>query len=357
MAASSGETPIRGDTQAFEQLKALMGETEKKITAAISETAVKLELSNLKLISVPGSLQFASALRKLDLSNNNLECLPECVTFLVNLESLDVGSNHLKSLPDSIGQLVELTILNVSSNMLVIIPESIQYCGALEELSANLNHLERLPESIGFRLKNLRKLLIHSNKITYLPSSISYMKSLRVLDVHLNKLSNLPEDIGHLMNLEVLNASKNFHHLVALPESIGRLACLMELDLSYNQISILPDSMGALEKLQVLGLEGNPLILPPPEIVEHSVEAVKRYMGKRLIKKGHMKRNSTGQWCGWFRSCTGNVSAVSGRLSWDEYRTVEVDTSSTPRRSPSRIFSPRRSQRRRCLSTSHAAMY
>jgi len=359
-----------GRTVGFDQFKELMEETDKKITSAISEVAAKLDLSSLQLINVPKSIQLASALVKLDLSNNNLVCLPECATRLVNLRSLDVSSNRLKSLPDSIGRLVMLKTLNISSNVLVTLPESIQNCYALEELSANFNHLEGLPDTLGLKWTNLRKLSVHSNNITSLPPSISYMRSLCVLDVHLNKLSRLPEDIGHLKNLEVLNASKNFHHLVDLPESIGRLVCLMELDVSYNKISILPNSMGALGKLQILGLEGNPLTFPPREIVEHSVEAVKRYLGKRLMKNKHIKRHSTGYWSGWFEcliggewarsSCTGKHCNVSGRLSWDEYRTVQVDRYSSLSRSGSLpaswLCSPHQSHKRPTVTPSHASM-
>lgn len=354
----------------LEQLKWLMEDAEKKITTAISEAAAKLDLNGLQLINVPVSLQLATALVKLDLSNNNLEGFPECVTGLVNLKSLDVGCNHLKSLPGSIGRLLNLKFFNVSSNMLVAFPDSIQNCSALEELRANFNHLEGLPDTLGFKLKNMRNLSVHSNNIAYLPPSISYMRSLRVLDVHLNKLRRLPDDIDHLINLEVLNASKNFHHLVDLPESIGGLTCLMELDVSYNQISFLPDSIGALEKLQVLGLEGNPLILPPPEIVEHSAEAVKRYLYKRLIKSGHIKRSSIGQRIGyWFRflflgeratSSTGKhykcSSNINEGLSWDEYRLIPLERHSSPRWSMSPpascCFSPRESQTQRNLSFS-----
>lgn len=366
---STVQMSIVGSNQVFEQLKLLMEEAEEKINIAISEAAPKLDLHGLQLINVPKLLQLATAVVKLDLSHNNLEFLPECVTNLVNLKSLDACSNHLKSLPDSIGRLLKLKILNVSSNMIITFPDSIQNCCALEELSANFNHLEGLPDTLGFKLKKLRKLSIHSNKIAHLPPSISYMRSLRVLDVHLNKLSCLPEDIDHLINLEVLNASKNFHHLVDLPESIGGLACLMELDVSYNQISFLPDSIGALEKLQVLGLEGNPLILPPPEIVEHSAEAVKSYMRKRLIKTGLIKGSSRGQQSGnwllyliggkWAKSCTGG-SKFRGSLSWDEYRTVRVDRGSSPCRSisppTSWCLSPRRSQTHQSQLTSFNAL-
>eukprot|EP00253_Pinus_taeda_P009082 PITA_09082 len=369
-ATDSTHLTDRDGKMGFDLFKKLMEETEKKITSAISEVSAKLDLSSLQLINVPRSIELASALLKLDLSNNNLVCFPECVTCLVNLRSLDVASNRLKSLPNCIGQLLNIKTLNVSENALVTFPESIQNCNALEELIANFNHLEALPDTLGFNLTNLRKLSIHSNNITSLPPSISYMRSLCVLDVHSNKLRHLPEDIGHLKNLEVLNVSKNFHHLVDIPESVGRLACLMELDVSYNQISNLPDSIGALKKLQILGLEGNPLVFPPPEIVEHSVEAVKRYLGKRLMKNKHVKRHSAGHLSGWFAcvtggewarlSCTGKRCNVSGRLSWDEYRTLKVDRHSLLPLSISLpiswLFSPQRSPPRRTVTPSHFGM-
>jgi Leucine-rich repeat (LRR) protein len=91
---------------------------------------------------------------------------------------------------------------------------------SLEELIADFNKLQRLPETLGIKLFNLRKLSVHSNKLSYLPSSISCLMSLRVLDVHMNKLRYLPEDIDNLVSLQILNVSCNFGYLNALPDSI-----------------------------------------------------------------------------------------------------------------------------------------
>lgn len=109
------------------------------------------------------------------------------------------------------------------------------------------------------------------------------MRSLRYVDVHFNELRGLPHAIGRLTNLEVLNLSSNFSDLTQLPETIGDLMNLRELDLSNNQIRALPDTFGQLKNLTKLNLDQNPLIIPPIDIVNKGVEAVKEYMAKRWL--------------------------------------------------------------------------
>lgn len=341
-------------------------EAEKKIEALLHQASqkkgsLKLDLSGLLLQSVSDTIQnLSSTLVKLDLSNNNLESFPKSVTSLVNLIHLDLHSNQLTALPDSVGHLVKLKVLNVSGNSLAVLPDSIESCRALEELIVDFNQLTRLPEALGFELLNLQKLSVRSNKLTCLPYSTSHMMSLRSLDVHMNKLGGLPEDLENLMNLEYLDISSNFNYLVALPESIGGLTSLIELNISYNQITALPASIGRLEKLQHLKLEGNPLVVPPPEVVAHSVEAIKEYMAERLIarrrenkrgtKSGHqswLRQIISGKWA----KCGTPSSDSAKALSWQEYRSGDVQDDgtfssiSTPRHrsffSPLRIFSPR----------------
>lgn len=151
------------------------------------------------------------------------------------------------------------------------------------ELDASFNSLTYLPTNIGHELVNLQKLSIQLNKIRSLPSSVCEMRSLRYLDAHFNELHGLPFAIGKLTNLEVFNLSSNFTDLRGLPETFGDLTNLRELDLSNNQIHALPDTFGRLENLVKLNLEQNPLELPPMEIVNEGVEAVKTFMAKRWV--------------------------------------------------------------------------
>lgn len=193
------------------------------------------------------------------------------------------------------------------------------------ELDASFNNLSYLPTNIGYELPNLKKLIIHLNKIRSLPSSICELKSLRYLDAHFNELHGLPIAIGRLTNLEVLNLSSNFTDLKELPETFGELTNLRELDLSNNQIHALPDTFGYLDNLTKLNLEQNPLELPPVEIVNQGVEAILTFMTKRWIdilqeeerkSNQEMQEQVEGGWLtrstSWLKNVSGNVAGYIG---------------------------------------------
>jgi len=196
---------------------------------------------------------------------------------------------------------------------------------SLVELDVSFNSLSYLPTNIGYELPNLQKLMIQLNKIRSLPSSICELKSLRYLDAHFNELHGLPIAIGRMTNLEVLNLSSNFSDLKELPETFGDLTNLRELDLSNNQIHALPDTFGRLDNLTKLNLEQNPLELPPMEIVNQGVEAVKGFMAKRWLdilleeerrNSQEMQEQEQGGWLtrstSWLKNVSGNVIGYIG---------------------------------------------
>ncbi|KAE9608534.1 hypothetical protein Lal_00020815 [Lupinus albus] len=243
----------------------------------------RVVLSGRGLRLLPEAFGWIPGLVLLDVSSNQLSAIPDSIAGLENLEELNLSSNLLESLPDSIGLLQKLKFLNVSANKLNALPDSICQCRSLVVLDASFNNLSYLPTNIGYELPNLERLMIQLNKIRSLPSSVCEMKSLRYLDAHVNELHGLPIAIGRLTTLEVLNLSSNFSDLKELPETFGDLTNLRELDLSNNQIHALPDTFGRLDNLKRLNLEHNPLELPPLEIVNLGVEAIKTFMAKRWI--------------------------------------------------------------------------
>ncbi|KHN14531.1 Protein lap1 [Glycine soja] len=308
-----------------ESVKGVVEEVSEGVVGVLkkaeSEEVERVDLSGSHLRILPEAFGKIRGLVVLNLSQNQLEVIPDSIAGLQRLVELDVSSNVLESLPDSIGLLVNLKIFNVSANKLTALPESIALCRSLVELDASFNNLMCLPTNMGFGLVNLEKLLIHLNKIRFLPASIGEMKSLRHLDVHFNELHGLPQSIGKLTNLEYLNVSSNFSDMTELPETLGDLVNLRELDLSNNQIRALPYSFGRLEKLTKLNLDQNPIIVPPIEVVNQGAEAVKEFMAKwwlDLIEEAQQKSMSETQnqqaqtgWLAWGASLLNNVAEVS----------------------------------------------
>ncbi|KAL6318508.1 hypothetical protein AAG906_000586 [Vitis piasezkii] len=263
-------------------------ETNEEVVGVLQEASGKglerVDLSGRRLRFLPEAFGKIRSLVALNLSCNQLEFIPDSIAALENLEELNLSSNLLELLPDSIGLLVNLKILDASGNKLLALPDSICHCRSLVELDVSFNNLAYLPTNIGYELVNLKRLSINLNKIRSLPTSIGEMRSLCHLDAHFNELRGLPFAIGRLTNLETLNLSSNFSDLTELPETIGDLTNLRELDLSNNQIQALPDTFGRLDNLNKLNLDQNPLVIPPVEVVNEGVEAVKVFMAKRWLE-------------------------------------------------------------------------
>uniref|UniRef100_A0A7C9E4N0 Protein-serine/threonine phosphatase n=1 Tax=Opuntia streptacantha TaxID=393608 RepID=A0A7C9E4N0_OPUST len=294
---------------------------EEVVEVLKTENIEKVDLSGRKLRILPEAFGKLRSLVAVNLSSNQLQAIPDSIAGLENLEELNLSSNSLLSLPDSIGLLLKLRILSVSGNKLTALPDSICRCRSLVELDASFNNLGYLPTNIGYELVNLRKLVVHYNKIRSLPTSVGEMISLQHLDVHFNELHGLPLTIGKLTNLVSLNLSGNFSDLKELPETLGDLINLEELDLSNNQIHALPNSFGRLEKLKKLNLEQNPIAIPPIEVVKDGVEAIKVFMAKRwadlLIEEEEKARKVTEaeQETGWLKRSVSKLGGVVSSVS------------------------------------------
>lgn len=273
---SSSEVPTVED-EATDEVVAILND-------ALSKDLKRIDLSERRLPFLPEAFGKLRMLVSLKISSNQLQAIPDSIAGLENLEELNASSNLLESLPDSIGLLLKLKTLDVSSNKLTYLPDSICHCRSLVELDASFNKLTYLPTNIGYELVNLKRLSVPLNKLRSLPTSIGEMTSLQFLDAHFNELRNLPPSIGRLTNLEILNLSGNFSDLTTLPYTIGDLISLKELDVSNNQIHELPVTFGRLENLVKLNVEENPLVIPPKEIVSEGIEAVKEFMGRRLLE-------------------------------------------------------------------------
>lgn len=244
----------------------------------------KLDLHSNRVVELPDSIGDLLNLVYLDLSGNNLRLLPTSFARLVHLRELDLSSNMLSVLPETIGSLVSLRKLIVETNDLGELPHTIGQCTSLQELRVDYNHLKALPEAVG-RIESLEVLTARYNNIRLLPTTMSSLKSLKELNVSFNEIESVPESLCFATTLVKLNISNNFADLRSLPRSIGNLELLEELDMSNNQIRVLPDSFRMLSNLRVLKTDGNPLEVPPGNIVEKGAKAVVQYMADLITNR------------------------------------------------------------------------
>ncbi|KAK6127570.1 hypothetical protein DH2020_038688 [Rehmannia glutinosa] len=257
-----------------------------------------------KIQELPESIGGLLNLLHLNLRGNQLTSLPATISRLVRLQELDLSSNGLPVLPETIGSLVGLKKLNVETNDIEEIPHTIGRCTSLKELHADYNRLKALPEAVG-RIESLEILTVRYNNIKQLPTTMASLSSLRQLDVSFNELESIPESLCFATTLVKMDVSNNFADLQSLPRSIGNLEMLEELMSNNNQIRVLPDSFGLLTRLRVLNVEGNPLVVPPRDIVEKGAQAVVRYMADLVAQRDVKQRQPTKQkksWAIWFFS-------------------------------------------------------
>ncbi len=227
----------------------------------------ELDLSCIKLDSLPATIGNLASLAKLDLHESKIESLPPSIGRLQSLQELDLRcTSKLKGLPDEIGNLGSLIKLILYESKIESLPPSIGRLHSLKELDLSYTpKLKGLPDEIG-NLGSLIKLNLWGSKIESLPSSIGRLQSLQELDLsYTSKLKRLPDEIGNLGSLIKLYLLSSSIEL--LPPSIGRLQTLRELDLRCtSKLKGLPAEIGNLGSLIKLILYESKIESLPPSI-------------------------------------------------------------------------------------------
>jgi internalin A len=174
----------------------------------------------------------------LDLSGLKLTTLPVEISKLSELKALKIDNNFLTFLPPEIGNLRNLSSLLASHNQISSIPNSIGKLSNLRRLDLAHNKIEELPVEI-FDLVNMEFLYLQDNQLTIIPQEIQKLKALRILDLDENYLDSLPQQIGELFELETLVLSNN--EFTRVPSPLKRLLKLQNLDIQNNRLSVPPE--------------------------------------------------------------------------------------------------------------------
>jgi internalin A len=157
----------RSEEEGFSPLEV----AEQRIQEARWKSVSRLDLSILRLHTLPESIGHLSQLKELYLFFNSIASLPKSIGQLTQLQVLDLGGNSLASLPEALGHLRELRRLDLSQNKLTSLPQSIGRLTQLEELYLDNNRLTSLPEAIK-QLRSLKELYLQGNEDLGLPPEV-----------------------------------------------------------------------------------------------------------------------------------------------------------------------------------------
>lgn len=178
---------------------------------------------------------------------------------LFNLQSLNYLNIHqtdLTEIPEQIGKLVNLTTLVLHSNNISKLPSSIKNLSKLKVLDCSRNKLDHLPQEFS-ELPQLTTVNLGSNLLSDLPSQAKNLK-LASLDLSNNKFESFPDvcytELVHLAEIRV-----NGNSVKEIPNNINVLGALKLLDLADNEIAVVPGELADCVKLKELNLKGNKL--------------------------------------------------------------------------------------------------
>jgi internalin A len=194
------------------------------------------------------------------------------LTLLPNLRHLRIGLHSIYN---------DSRLYPPAGEVLDII-KNIDQFPSLEELIFSGVLLESLP--LGIRnLKKLRRLSVDTAGLREVPGWLDELSRLCALELSFNSLITLPDCLAKLSDLRSISLANN--PFAKFPEVLFRVPGLRDLHLGAIQwrehregrIRQIPSQILQLQKLEELDVTGQPIEIPPPEIVKEGVAAIKNY--------------------------------------------------------------------------------
>ncbi|MGL5683652.1 MAG: leucine-rich repeat domain-containing protein [Marinifilaceae bacterium] len=194
------------------------------------------------------------------------------------VEQLFLENNNFKTLDASIFALSKLDYLRAYDCGIETLPE-ITGCGSLRYLLLHRNKISVLPASIS-KMTSLLEVLLYDNELTELPSEISALKRLQHIQINDNKLASLPNEFWQLTSLISMRLANNMiegtlpetfvlhtqlaninfcnNKLTGSIDPLTTIALANELHFSNNQLNQdFPDNFNNCRMLRALKLDNN----------------------------------------------------------------------------------------------------
>jgi len=291
---------------------------------AISDMSPLKPLINLQYLNCQDNqisdLKFLKELTQLTSLNCQANQISQLNVFeLNNLSSLNLSSNKITNI-SALSVLQNLTVLNINSNNINTF-HSLEHLDTLVELDLRFNQLQKIEPLAQLKklhtlylssneiseleplqeLTQLSRLFLSSNKISQL-QPLQKLHNLIELDLRFNYIVDLSpleqltqlnllylehnqiRDIAVLKNLQNLSLINLRNNQIKEIEAVRHLSNLQQLYLSQNKIEILAEWIVDLN-LKVkwsiggdgISLSGNPISIPPQEIICQGNSAIKTY--------------------------------------------------------------------------------
>ena len=287
-----------------------------RIQAVKGIEGATLDLSNLKLRSIPRELFELKSLKILKLGKdygeledksqqNTIAHLTKSFGRLEGLEELYLQHNDISHLSNELIELKKLKVINLEYNQLKKITPSISEMRQLEYVNFNHNQLRDLPMEIS-KLSNLKEVHWSLNQFRsplkevvksdlsslqlwfgkeYVAKKIEEARRTKVdkLDLSSCSIEVLPPQVFELRNLKHINLANN--QLKNLPKDIQKLTNLENLDISNNQLDRIPTTLLDLSNLKNIRYQNNPLSKIPVSIQQLGWTGVEQWLTQQVINE------------------------------------------------------------------------
>lgn len=183
------------------------------------------------------SIRTMTWIKTLDLSHLRLDSIPIEVTNMTWLEHLVLSYNVLVTIPDRIANLVNLVMLICRNNFIEKLPEALFTINRLTNIDLRNNCIEVIPHYIKY-LTNLRTLNLSNNRIGYIPREIKYVTTLERLLLETNGIATIPDAVCSLPELRVLDLDNNKITYLYPPliDKLERMPKIRDIYVSYEKL-------------------------------------------------------------------------------------------------------------------------
>jgi internalin A len=227
-----------------------------------------IDLSNNKINNI-NSLKELKKLRTLNLENNAINDI-KALEKLLNLEILKLNNNNIKDV-HHLRDLKKLMFLDLANNYIINISllNDFNFLASLNLRNNKISDLNFLK-----KIKNLISLDISNCNINEI-NNIQELTNLSILNLRQNYISDI-RPIIKLKELTSLDLDENQIKDVSMLKELKKLKSLSLYKNNIRDVSFLHE----LDNLTSISLNSNPINIPPQEIWQQGIKAIKNYFNE-----------------------------------------------------------------------------